>query len=212
MRAGIVPALAMLDSETRTPVTRAQRIGPNRSRRLELVVAGAEAIAVANSGIASGTSFLRENDLNAAVVVHSLMDGCDGSQGLWVASFTEIGRIAIPSVQAKDVAPLLDKARKSRCGRTLDALNAMRVELLQAINDRDAANMARLGTASLASPLPKEVERERSYYVLAAMTGLIASGRREDALALAQEHWQRMEPRDRDSLAMRLLLGHAGRR
>lgn len=208
LRNSLVPVLPVLDGEWRTPLARIMRVGKNRSARLDFVVAGAEAVGVAVSGEVEGSRFLLPADRRSALLAYAMLENCKGAQTAWMDQLTDVARIAVPVLEAKDVAVLFEKARASRCGRSLDEANARRLALLQAINDRDAESMVKLSESALQN-LPAAMEKDRAYYLSAAMAGHLAKGRAAEARALSERHGARLGAADRGSLLMRLLDAHA---
>jgi spermidine synthase len=208
MRTSLVPVLPLLDGEWRTPLERIMRVGKNRSKRLDLVVLGAEAVGVAVGGEVEGSKFMLTADRGSALLAHAMLENCKGAQSAWMDQVTGVARLAMPALEAKDVAVLFEKARASRCARSLDEVNARRLALLQAINDRDAESMVRLAESALQN-LPEAMEKDRGYYLSVAMAGLLAKGRVAEARALSERHGPRLTPAGRGSLVMRLLDAHA---
>jgi spermidine synthase len=209
MRYSLVPALPFLDGEWRTPLARILRVGKNRSKRLDFVAVGAEAVVVAAGGEVDSAKFLLPADRVVPLLVHALAENCKGSQTAWVDQVTNVARFAVPVLEAKDVAIVFEKARASRCARSLDEGNARRLALLQAINDRDAESMVRLAEAALQA-LPDGMEKERGYFLSAAMAGHLAKGRVAEARALSERYGPQLSPADRSSLILQLLDAHAG--
>jgi spermidine synthase len=208
LRNSLIPILPVLDGETRTPLERIARVGKNRSKRLDYVVIGAESIGVAISGAVDQAQFLSPTDRGAALIAYGLRENCAGAQTTWVDQVTQVARASVPVLEAKDVQILLDSAKASKCGRGLNESNARRLALLQAINTRDTEAMVKISEAAL-QDLPPASERDRGYYLMAAMTGHIAKGRFAEARALSERHFARLERAERDSLPMRILVAHA---
>ena len=122
-------------------------------------------------------------------------------------ALTRVARTALPYIDGGDVAPLFDKARDSACMRAQDPLGRRRVQVLEAINALDARALSEHATWSLLR-LPPHLESERTFLVLSALAGAVASGDVSHARAIAESHVPRLPRRDRESAPVQLLLGH----
>ncbi|HET7729785.1 MAG TPA: hypothetical protein VFK48_07120 [Usitatibacter sp.] len=202
MREGIVPTLALLDGDWRTPLARIQNPGLNRPGRINSSVAGAEAIGIALSGEAERSRILMPADRSAAMLAHSLMPDCRGARAEWLQAVTAVSVIAIPSLDAAAVQPFFDRMRASPCARSLDAASRRRLELLQAINARDANAMWSLSTALLEDP----IEAERPFYLMSALSAGIAGGRIAESVALRDAHLPRVPARELETIQWKLVL------
>jgi hypothetical protein len=207
MREVLVPVFGLLDGDWPTPLQRVQKAGLNRPLRVDRTLTAAESIGVALSGSAESARTLTFNQRSAAVLVYKLADNCDGARGEWVDALTEVVRVASPYLAPKDVAVLFDKARASRCYKSLDEDLRHHVLLLQAINERNATALLEHG-AFLLERTPGEREPEHSLYLVAALAGALASGRVEQGRALRDRYVPALAKPQRDSLVLNLLLAH----
>jgi hypothetical protein len=106
------------------------------------------------------------------------------------------------------VRPLFEFAAGSACAKGLSPVDRDRLALLRALNETDGEAMIAIATRALAA-LPPQRAGWRADYVMAAMAGHIAAGRRAEALALLESQLQLLTPTDRNRLGLRLLVGHA---
>jgi hypothetical protein len=208
LREAPAPVLAMLDSEARTPLARVQRVDPDRPVRLDQAEVAAQSIGVYLSGAAEQATALSPEQKRTALLAKTLQEDCAGAGTTWLEAITTLARLATPVLAREDVAVLFDKAQASRCARTLDEAGRDRLRLLKAINDRDAEAMVQIATRLLEGPA-RGPAAERGYYLMAAMSGHLAKGRRDDARVLAEKHFASLSIADRDGLPMRLLIAHA---
>jgi hypothetical protein len=207
IRDNIVPVLALLDGEWPTPLARIQSAGNNRPLRLDRTLMGAEAIGVMLTGAGDQARTLGLPDRNAAILAHSLMDKCDGAKGEWLDALTQVVRLSTPYLTRPEVAVMFDKARASRCYKSLDEFGRRHVAWLQAINDRNAEAMFAQGEY-LFDNTPPEIAADRGMYLLSAITGALASGRIDDARRLRDTQLPKLPRAQRDNLALTLVLAH----
>jgi len=207
MRESLNPMLALLDGEARTPVARIRSAAPDHPVRIDQALTGAEAIGVFLSGASSQAATLTTEQRRTALVARALLDNCAGAESQWLDAMTEVARLSTPFLERQDVAVIFERAAASRCARSLDETGRERLRLLQAINERDAEAMSLVAGKLLASRAAPE--SERGLYAMAAITGHLARGRTDEARVIAERSFPALSPADRDSLAMRLLIGHA---
>jgi spermidine synthase len=204
MREGLVPTLALIDGDWRTPLERIRTSGLNRPGRINSTIAGGEAMGVALTGAAERSRLLQPQDRASAVLAHALLDNCRGAQGEWLQAVAAVSTIAVPSIERDDVQPFFDRMRGSACARSLDERSRHRLGLLEAINARDARAMLAHAGALLEDPL----ESERPYYLMSALSAALATGEIARAVELRDRHLERVPPRERDAIQWRLLLAH----
>jgi spermidine synthase len=207
IRDSAVPAMALLDGDTRTPLDSLGRSGLNRPLRTDQAVAGAEALGVALAGEADPAQSLKPEDRAAALLVNRLADECRGARVEWINALARVARMSVPYIDGRDVAPLFDKVRAAGCMKEQDEKGRRRVALLEAINALDARAISDHATWLLLR-LPPQLEGERSFLVMSALSGAIASGNVNHAKAIADRHVPRLTRREREGAMMQLLLGH----
>lgn len=207
IRDALVPVLSLLDGESRTRLDRVRRGGVNRTERTDMALRGAEAIGVVLTGAGDHARLLAPQERIVALLAHGLLEDCRGSQEDWLHAMDEVGRLAIPSIAESDVQPLFDRAMPSACARSLDQAGRARLALLQAINARDAAAIRRHAEFLLDTAAPS-LERERAYYLTAALAATLSSGDIAASLALRDKHLPRVPAREREALPFRLVLSH----
>jgi hypothetical protein len=207
IRDGLVPVLALLDGDWPTPLARIQTAGQNRPQRVDRALAGAESIGVMLSGAADQARALSPAQRNAAIMSHALLDNCAGAAEPWLDAVTEVTQSSIPYLTTADAAVMFDRIRASRCYKSLNEPQRRHIELLQAMNDLDAATMYAQGSALLRMVVADR-EPEHSTYLLAALTGAVATGRIAEARALRDLYVPGLPKARRDGLALNLVLAH----
>ncbi len=209
LRMGLPPVLPLFGSDVRTPVARVQHAGLNRPTHIDRTLMGAEAIGVALTGIADRAASLPEPTRASALVVHALMNDCRASPAAWTDAMTQVGMVALPYVAKPDVDELLVKVRGSRCFAALDELDRRRIELLEAINARDADAIRDHATYLLAHS-DGRLQGERAYYLTSALAAGVATGRISESVALREEYLPRLRPAEHENLQLKLVLSHLG--
>ena len=104
-----------------------------------------------------------------------------------------------------------DKARSSACWASLGEADRLRLQLLEAINDRDAERMRAQGTALLAIEDPR-LEATQRVALVAAVAGAIATGRRDEGRALWSRYRTLFPSTAYESATIRLLMAHLAAR
>jgi len=210
-REGLVPVVAMLDGETRTPVGRIAKGGINRPVRVDRALIGAEMIGVFLTGKADLSRGLGADQRAAALLARNLLEQCAGSESEWGNAVSEVVSLSAPFLERADVAIVFEKIRASACWKSLGADTRHRILLLEAINNRDPDAMRAEGEALL-ERLPPAAEAGRRIALSAAVTGHLMKGTKEEARALWKQHAPLLLPATRQTFQMRLLEGHlAGR-
>ena len=207
IRDGLVPVLAILDGEARTPLARLDRLDRHNPVRVEMARAGAEAIRILLDGKAEAASVLPEPGKAAAVLAHGLLARCEGAQTLWIEAVTDVVSRSAPFLARDDVKVVFEKARSSGCWRSLDETGRLRVQLLEAVNDRDPEKMREYAEALLRIEDPR-LEGVKQGALVAALTGCLAAGRFDEARALWSRHGKLLTRASQDSLPIRLLRAH----
>ena len=202
LREALVPTLALLDGDWRTPLTRIQAGGMNRPNRLNGAVAGAEAIGISLGASTDRSRILLPQDRSSAVLVHALMPNCRDAQAEWLQAVNAVATIAVPSLEAAAVRPLFTALRQSPCARSLDDRGRDRLALLEAINARDSKAILERSTRLLENP----IESERPFYLMSAMSAALAAGDAAKAVELRDRHFNQVPPRERDSIQWKLVL------
>lgn len=211
IRDGLVPTLALLDGESRTPLARVQKWEALRPQRVDQALAGAESIGIFLGGNADAARALAVQGRRAALVAHGLLNGCRGSETDWVDAIADVVGRSAPFLERGDVRVVFDKARSSACGRSQDEVGRLRLGLLEAINDRDAEAMRTHGKALLAirDPRLEDIQREA---LTAALAGCLATGRRDEAVALWNRYAALLPKPALAKAPIRLLRAHLGSR
>jgi spermidine synthase len=207
IRDDVAPVLAMIDGESRTPLARIAASGVNRPRRIENVLFGAEAIGVSLTGRADRARGISGEPLYSALLVRTLRDSCAGAQAEWVTAIRDVARLATPYLVAADVTPLFEDVRAAACWKTLDEVQRLRIELLEATNARDAARMHALGARLLESATELH-PAERLDVLVTTLLGALVEGRIEEARQLRDRHLRALGAEGRRDLGLQLVLAH----
>ena len=205
MREAHVPVLAVLDGDTRQPVSRLQSIGVSRPTQIDDAHAAAEAIGVALSGAASGARVLSPRGRSTSVLANRLAGDCANAEALWIGAVAEVAHFATPHVAAEDVAPLFEKMRTSRCGRSMDEASRRRLEFLEAANAHDARRMDAAAGWLLANV--HLASAEAADYITAVLLRCAVDGDLARAQTIAPRLGD-LSPEDRRALPLQLVLGH----
>src|SRR5258708_23916345 len=193
MRDALTPFLALLDTESRTPLARIQAAGKNRPVRVDRAVTGAEAIGIFLGGATEHAETLSPELRRSALMARGLLDNCTGAKDAWIEALIDVVRAASPYLERADVAVVFERVQASRCWKSLDESGRDRVKLLQAVNDRDAEAMAALGTALLQRKAATS-DGERAFDLHAAMAGHLAKGRDSEARIVAERYFPILAP------------------
>jgi hypothetical protein len=126
---------------------------------------------------------------------------------VWLHSAVRVARAINPYLAADDAAPVWGQVMVGPCFAALRGFQRRWVELFRAVAVRDSAVMAQIGAELLASQSDAGGEA-REYLLMAAMSGLIATGARDRAAELWRVHSAKL-PRAAAMPAFRLLRCHA---
>ena len=210
IRDALVPAMALLDGDNRQSLDGLGKPGLNRPSGVELALAGAEALGVVIAGGADAARSSLPDVRSSALLVNKLAGDCRGARVEWMNAIMRVARASVPFIDRADMAPLFDTARGSGCMKIQDELGRRRFALLEAINALDARAMSEHATWALLRLTP-QLESERPFLVLTALSGAIASRQIAHAQALAQRHVPRLSRQEREGAMVQLLLAHLRR-
>ncbi len=210
-REGLVPILALIDGERRTPLSRIAKAGVNRPIRVDQALIGAEAIGVFLTGSSAGSRVLDARQRSSALMGHAFLARCSGAEREWADAITEIVQLASPYLERDDVKVVFDTVRASKCWPTLSEVTRRRMLLLEAINDRDAGRILEHATALL--EMDHADARALGKLALhAAASAALALGRGDAARAIWDRHAPRVLSGGPAEFATRLLYAHLTRR
>ena len=210
-REGLVPVLALIDGEQRTPLARIARAGVNRPIRVDQALIGAEAIGVFLAGRTDGARALDARQRSAALMGHAFLARCSGAEREWGDAMTDIVHLSSPYLERDDVKVVFDTVRASKCWPTLSEATRRRMQLLEAINDRDAGRMLEHGNALLEMD-HAEARALGKLALHSATAAAIALGRDDAARTLWDRHAPRVLAGGPADFATRLLYAHLTRR
>jgi hypothetical protein len=194
----------MLDVETRIPLARVRRAGPTSPPHIARARVAAEAIGILLTGKGDAARVLPADDQNAAVLAHSLLDRCAEAQTQWTNAVHQVIGLASPVLERSDVNIAFERIRASRCWQSLGEVARSRLELLEAINNRDGEGMRRYGEALLERP-EAGLDTARHIWLMAALTGHIVTGHLPEARALWEKHAPNLSAAARSALPFRVL-------
>jgi predicted membrane-bound spermidine synthase len=125
---------------------------------------------------------------------------------IWFHSLYQLARTLNPMLSPNEAKTLWERIERGPCSSRLAPEERQWIDLMKAVGNRSAPDMARLAEALLAKPsdLPAG---HRQYLMAAGMAGYLAQGKRAEASAL----WNRY-PKDADrtgDVGLRLLYAHA---
>ncbi len=125
---------------------------------------------------------------------------------IWFHSLYQLARTLNPMLSSHDAKMVWERIERGPCSSHVAPDERQWIDLMKAVGNRAAPDMARLAEALLAKPsdLPAG---HRQYLMAAGMTGYLAQGKRAEAGAL----WSRY-PADVDKtgdVGLRLLYAHA---
>jgi len=125
---------------------------------------------------------------------------------IWFHSLYQLARTLNPMLSVEEAKAVWERIDRSPCRSRLGSNERQWIELMKAVGNRAAPEMARLAEALLA--LPSDLPTGHRQYLLAAgMAGYLAQGKRAEASVL----WNRY-PEDADystDIGLRLLYAHA---
>jgi len=126
---------------------------------------------------------------------------------VWLHSLLRVAKLLNPALPPAEAGAVWSRIAGAHCVPGLHEFQRRWIALFQAAGARDARAMAELSAALLDST-PELHGDGREYLLLAGMSGAIAAGRREQALALWERHATELS-RGTDQPAFRLLRCHA---
>jgi hypothetical protein len=118
----------------------------------------------------------------------------------------EVSLAALPYLAPADGGVLLERARASKCYRSLDEAQRREIAWLQAINDRNA-NAIYANGEFLVRNAPASAPRHADYLISAMAAGLV-TGHAAEAAALRDRYVPALPKRSFDRLEMSLVLAH----
>src|SRR6267143_1008202 len=129
-----------------------------------------------------------------------------GHSDIWFHSLYQLARTLNPMLSPDEAKTLWERIERGPCSSHLAPEERQWIDLMKAVGNRSAPDMARLAEALLAKPsdLPAG---HRKYLMAAGMAGYLAQGKRAEASAM----WNRY-PKDVDrtgDVGLRLLYAHA---
>ena len=127
---------------------------------------------------------------------------------VWLHSAVRIAKAVNPYLAADDVGRVWASVMAGPCYAALQGFQRRWIALFRAVGARDTAQMAELGAELLESQTDAGGEA-REYLLMAAMAGLIATGKKERAAELWRAFSERL-PSSAATPAFRLLRCHAG--
>jgi spermidine synthase len=124
---------------------------------------------------------------------------------VWFQSRFQIARSALPLLPAVQGAALWDRMAASPCSKRLAEPRSAWLSLLSAVARRDARAMAE-PAERLLDPALEHSSEQRTYLVMAAMAGYLASAQRDKAAIVWERHGRSVaQPADH---SLRLLFAH----
>jgi predicted membrane-bound spermidine synthase len=133
---------------------------------------------------------------------------CRGSQrsDIWFHSLYQLARTLNPMLSAQEASAVWERIEHGACRSHAAPGERQWIDLMKAVGNRAAPEMARLAETLLAKPsdLPTG---HRKYLMAAGMAGYLAQGKRAEASALSNRYPK--EADGTDDIGLRLLHAHA---
>ena len=127
---------------------------------------------------------------------------------VWLHSLLRVAKLVNPSLPPDEARALWARVAGAGCLAALHEFQRQWIRLFQAVGTRDAPAMATLA-AGLLETTPELSADGREFLLLAGLSGAVAAGRHEQALALWDRHVEEI-PGAAAQPAFRLLRCHAG--
>jgi spermidine synthase len=127
---------------------------------------------------------------------------------VWLHSLLRVAKLVNPALPPDEARALWARVASAGCLAALHEFQRQWIRLFQAVGTRDATAMATLA-AGLLETTPELSADGREFLLLAGLSGAVASGRHEQALALWDRHVDEI-PGAAAQPAFRLLRCHAG--
>jgi predicted membrane-bound spermidine synthase len=203
-----VPIAALLEGRVKNPPVESRVDGDEYLEALELTRRARYArdfllLQTAPEPVAIPRQFQKDLELTRA----RLIDCRDPERSdIWFHSLYQLARTLNPMLSTQEAGAVWERIEHGACSSQVAPDERQWIDLMKAVGNRAAPDMARLAVALLAKPsdLPTG---HRQYLMAAGMAGYLAQGKRAEAGAL----WSRY-PKDVDKtedVGLRLLYAHA---
>ena len=203
-----VPVVALLEGRNRSERAESRVDGDEYLEALELTRRARYArdfllLQTAPEPVAIPRQFQKDLELTRA----RLIECRDPERSdIWFHSLYQLARTMNPMLSPDDAKTVWERIERGPCSSRVAPDERQWIDLMKAVGNRAAPDMARLAEALLAKPsdLPTG---HRQYLMAAGMAGYLAQGKRAEAGAL----WSRY-PKDADKtkdIGLRLLYAHA---
>ena len=203
-----VPIVALLEGRVKNPPVESNVDGDEYLEALELTRRARYArdfllLQTAPEPVAIPRQFQKDLELTRA-----RLTGCRDPErsDIWFHSLYQLARTLNPMLSAQEAGAVWERIEHGACSSQVAPDQRQWIDLMKAVGNRSAPEMALRAEALLAKPsdLPAG---HRQYLMAAGMAGYLAQGRRAEASAL----WNRY-PKDPDKtgdVGLRLLYAHA---
>src|SRR6266851_1475762 len=203
-----VPIVALLEGRAKNPPVESKVDGEEYLEALELTRRARYArdfllLQTPPQPVAIPRQFQKDLELTRARLIECRDPG---RSDIWFHSLYQLARTLNPMLSSHDAKMVWERIERGPCSSHVTPDERQWIDLMKAVGNRAAPDMARLAEALLAKPsdLPAG---HRQYLMAAGMAGYLAQGKRAEAGAL----WSRY-PKDADKTAdvgLRLLYAHA---
>ena len=203
-----VPIVALLEGRAKNPPVESKVDGEEYLEALELTRRAHYArdfllLQTPPQPVAIPRQFQKDLELTRARVIECRDPG---RSDIWFHSLYQLARTLNPMLSAQEAGAVWERIEHGACSSLAAPDERQWIDLMKAVGNRAAPEMARLAEALLARPsdLPAG---HRKYLMAAGMAGYLAQGKRAEAGAL----WNRY-PKDADGtddIGLRLLHAHA---
>ena len=202
-----VPIVALLERRVKNPPVESKVDGDEYLEALELTRRAHYArdfllLQTPPQPVAIPRQFQKDLELTRARLIECRDPG---RSDIWFHSLYQLARTLNPMLSAQEAGAVWDRIEHGACSSLVAPDEQQWIDLMKAVGNRAAPEMARLAEALLArsSDLPTG---HRKYLMAAGMAGYLAQGKRAEASAL----WNRY-PKDADGtddIGLRLLHAH----
>src|SRR6266545_2213548 len=203
-----VPIVALLEGRVKNPPVESNVDGDEYLEALELTRRARYArdfllLQTPPQPVAIPRQFQKDLELTRARLIECRDPG---RSDIWFHSLYQLARTLNPMLSAQEAGAVWERIEHGACSSLAAPDEQQWINLMKAVGNRAAPEMARLAEALLARPsdLPTG---HRKYLMAAGMAGYLAQGKRAEAGAL----WNRY-PKDADktgNVGLRLLYAHA---
>jgi hypothetical protein len=204
----VVPLVAFVEGERRrslASLAREVRVVPLARRHAET---SAEALEIFLHGKSEGPQRLEPMGRTEFLLARAGLTDCSVVNEQWFETIVDLLGMTMPLIARVDIAAAFSALRRSPCAKLLSDDQRRRLDLLEAINDRDPLRMRDHALAILGTQARRK-SAEQMNVVLAAMVGCIATGQADRAVKVWDAYTRNLPAALTGNVAAQLVLAHA---